>query len=191
MGAIWTPNCQEVAINLTFTSSHVLRVDVTLEPTLGDCLRQFWDLESLGVLPDEPSVYERFVQWVRFNRIRYEVSLPWKEHHPPLPDTSSFAQNDCPVYSGDCSKIRSSSLHTMLSLVLLRLFPSLHHQSVTEFITCLTTVSYDRTSPLLNSVLFTMLLPDQADHLLMIVSTQDPSLVNWFSTSYSVFASRR
>ena len=95
-------NRQEVAVNLTFTSSHVLRVDVTSEPTLDDCLRQFWDLESLGVLPDEPSVYERFVQRVRFNGERYEVSLPWKEHHPPLPDNIEL-----------CSKRLSSLLRRL------------------------------------------------------------------------------
>ena len=47
-------NRQEVAVNLTFTSSHVLRVDVTSKPTLDDCLRQFWDLESLGYCRTSP-----------------------------------------------------------------------------------------------------------------------------------------
>lgn len=62
MGAIWMGanwNRQEVTVNLTLTSTHVLKADVTLEPTLDNCLRQFLDLELLGVLSDETSVYER------------------------------------------------------------------------------------------------------------------------------------
>ena len=31
-------------------------------------------------------MYEKFVQQIRHNGQRYEVSLPWKEHHPPLLD---------------------------------------------------------------------------------------------------------
>ncbi len=80
-------NRQEVAVNLTFTSTHTLKVDILLpEPTLDDRLKQFWELESLGVMRDETSVYDKFVQQIRFDGRRYEVSLPWKEHHPPLPD---------------------------------------------------------------------------------------------------------
>ena len=30
--------------------------------------------------------YEQFVQQIEFTGDRYQVSLPWKEHHPPLPD---------------------------------------------------------------------------------------------------------
>ena len=31
-------------------------------------------------------MYEKFVQQINYDGQRYEVSLPWKEHHPPLPD---------------------------------------------------------------------------------------------------------
>ena len=78
---------QEVAVNLTFTSTHALKVDAyPVEPTLEGRLKQFWDLESLGVMRDEKSVYDKFVQQIRFDGRRYEVGLPWKEHHPPLLD---------------------------------------------------------------------------------------------------------
>ena len=78
---------QETAVNLTLTPTHVLKIDAcALEPSLDDRLKQFWDLESLGISKDETSVYDKFVQQIRFDGQRYEVSLPWKEHHPPLPD---------------------------------------------------------------------------------------------------------
>ncbi len=77
--------------------THVLRVgtetysEITLnsdnkEP-LENMLSKFWELESIGVsCPDENSVYEEFVEDVRFVDGRYEVKLPWKKDHPSLPD---------------------------------------------------------------------------------------------------------
>ena len=76
---------QDVAVNLTLASTHTLKVDtLSAEPSLDDRLKQFWELESLGVMENETSVYDKFVQQIRFDGQRYEVSLPWKEHHPPL-----------------------------------------------------------------------------------------------------------
>ena len=81
-------NHLEVAVNLALASTHTLKIDVhpSMETALDDCLKRFWDLESLGVVKEETSVYERFVQKIKFDGHRYEVCLPWKEYHPPLPD---------------------------------------------------------------------------------------------------------
>ena len=46
----------------------------------------FWDLESLGIQPNEATVYDEFESSIQFSGKRYEVSLPWKESHAPLPD---------------------------------------------------------------------------------------------------------
>ena len=57
-----------------------------MELSLDDRLKRFWDLESLGiVIKEESSVYEKFIQRIKFDGNRYKVSLPWKECHPPLP----------------------------------------------------------------------------------------------------------
>ncbi len=53
-----------------------------MEPNLDDCLKRFWDLDSLGIVKET----SKFVQKITFNGHRYEVCLPWKECHPPLPD---------------------------------------------------------------------------------------------------------
>ena len=47
-----------------------------------------WELESLGVLNDKPSGYDKFTQKISFNgtRYMYVVNLPWKDSHPCLPD---------------------------------------------------------------------------------------------------------
>ena len=80
-------SCQETSANLVFTTTHALKIEVyPTEPSLDDQLRQFWELESLGIAKNEPSVYESFVQRITFDGKRYQVGLPWKEGHLPLPD---------------------------------------------------------------------------------------------------------
>ena len=78
---------EDTAINFVVThSTHSLRVDTTDPESLESGLRRFWELESLGILKNEQSVYEKFTQQISFKQGRYEVHLPWKESHPPLPD---------------------------------------------------------------------------------------------------------
>ena len=78
---------QEVSVNLTLTATHALRIDThPVERDWDDQLRQFWELESLSTIKNEPSVYDKFVQQILFDGQRYQVSLPWKENTPPLPD---------------------------------------------------------------------------------------------------------
>ena len=81
-------------MNLTLATTHVLKVEAHLgEEILDDHLKPFWELESLGVMDDEVSIYDKFVQHIKYDGHRYEVSLPWKKHHPPLPDHHDFCLN--------------------------------------------------------------------------------------------------
>jgi hypothetical protein len=65
----------------------MLKVDAFSEPEgLEVGLRRFWELESLGVLEDEQSVYDKFTQEISFKNGRYMVSLPWKKSMARLPD---------------------------------------------------------------------------------------------------------
>lgn len=75
---------QFTSANLTLSVTHTLKIDAS--PLFDDQLKRFWDLETLGISLDEASVYDNFVQQITFNGERYEVSLPWKPTHPPLPD---------------------------------------------------------------------------------------------------------
>ena len=78
---------QETTVNLTFTATHALKIEACpIGQILDDRLSRFWDLETLGIARDEPSVYDKFTQQISFNGERYQVRLPWKETHPPLPD---------------------------------------------------------------------------------------------------------
>ena len=49
-------------------------------------LARFWELDSTGILPDEGSVYEQFLDNICMQDGRYQVQIPWKETHPLLPD---------------------------------------------------------------------------------------------------------
>ena len=72
----------------SFLTTHVLQIDASPDCSerLDEVLHSFWKLESLGIEDPGDTVLEEFTQTVRFNKGRYEVTLPWKDSHPPLPD---------------------------------------------------------------------------------------------------------
>ena len=68
------------------TLTNDLLIDTCFCPNnLDDTLKRFWDLESLGIMKDESSVYAKFTQKITFIGDRYQVCLPWRNDHPPLP----------------------------------------------------------------------------------------------------------
>ena len=74
-------------MNLFLVSARTLKIDTyCVETSLDNRLSQFWELESLGIMKNETSVYEKFVLQIKLNGQKYEVKLPSKEHHPPLLD---------------------------------------------------------------------------------------------------------
>ena len=85
-GPVEIPACdhQESTVNLTET--HVLKISsaVVEENSLDSKIKQFWELESLGIMPNEERVHEKFLENIQFNGKRYEVSLPFKENHEVL-----------------------------------------------------------------------------------------------------------
>ena len=60
--------------------------------SLDKSLKAFWELESLGIKQDEPSVYEEFTKNIEFKNGRYEVSLPWKPSQKKLPSNFTLAK---------------------------------------------------------------------------------------------------
>ena len=63
-----------------------------------DTLERFWNLESIGILPDETEKEEReFIEdyqnsSIRLENGRYNAKLPWKPNHPPLPTNEAIAK---------------------------------------------------------------------------------------------------
>ena len=69
-------------------TTHSLRADsqptCTETTQLSEQLRAFWELESLGIVEEEKTLYDEFAATIRFQDGRYTVPLPWKEFHEPL-----------------------------------------------------------------------------------------------------------
>ena len=76
--------------NVNIASTHVLRCSTQpcppAESTIEASLKRFWELESLGISPNEHSVYEEFLSTVTHRDGRYEVHLPWKDSQVTIPD---------------------------------------------------------------------------------------------------------
>jgi hypothetical protein len=74
--------------SMNLNSVHVLRVTVETggNDPLEEEIKRFWDLDTLGIVDKEKSVYENFSDEIRFHDNRYEVHLPFKEDHPIIED---------------------------------------------------------------------------------------------------------
>ena len=65
--------------------SHTLHIQATnATPSFDNLVKQFWDLESLGITQNEPSVHDVFKKSTQFTNNRHEVSLPWRPNQPQL-----------------------------------------------------------------------------------------------------------
>ena len=72
--------------------THILKCatdEVPYEGLQGE-LKKFWDLEFLGI--NTPSIHEAFLEKLTYRGDHYQVHLPWKATHPPLPDNYELSQ---------------------------------------------------------------------------------------------------
>ena len=78
-------------------NANILKVIVSNEPE-NTALEKFWNLESIGILPDKPPTDEsKFVQEYQDSSIRllngqYCAKLPWKVNHAPLPTNEAITR---------------------------------------------------------------------------------------------------
>ena len=86
-GPVPTDSSSMGTSSVNIISCHTLRIDT--QPTdveLHSVLKQFWELESLGIREDDKSILDKFDQSIQFVDGRYEVDLPWKDNCTVLPD---------------------------------------------------------------------------------------------------------
>ena len=83
----------ESVVYLSTHTLHTFTHSLTTGTNLDTQLKKFWDLETLGIQRDEPSVYENFTEMITFKDGRYEVHLPWKEPRPPPEDHYQLSLN--------------------------------------------------------------------------------------------------
>ncbi len=74
-------------------TTHALHVGTNTKgmETLNETLRSFWEIESLGIKQPDRCVLADFEDGIKCVNGRYEVLLPWKDVHPPLPDNYHLA----------------------------------------------------------------------------------------------------
>lgn len=64
-------------------TSTKLKVNVSSDKdntrSLDHQLKAFWDLESLGIIDQDHTIYDQFHNFVGFKDGHYEVMLPWKD----------------------------------------------------------------------------------------------------------------
>ncbi len=86
-GPVEPPGKQKSTVNLSCVTTHALRVNGVTDRELDTILRSFWELESLGIQEQADSIFDRFASTIQMKDGKYEVSLPWREYHEPLPDS--------------------------------------------------------------------------------------------------------
>ncbi|CAB3983094.1 Hypothetical predicted protein, partial [Paramuricea clavata] len=95
-GPVENHSQQRLEASVNMSSTHVLQLETPPSQPMhhedDQQLRQFWDLESLGISKEEKSVVEEFTSTIGFKAGRYHVELPWKEHHPLLPDNYEMSR---------------------------------------------------------------------------------------------------
>ena len=70
---------------------------------LDDSIEKLWHFETLGIR-EESEVHEALKDAISFNGKRYEVGLPWKEGHAPLP---SNYRNSFKRLKGQIEKLKN------------------------------------------------------------------------------------
>ena len=77
---------------VSLVTTHTLRADGITTQELDNTLQSFWELESLGIQEPSNSVSDQFASTIHMEGGRYEVSLPWRECHDPLPDNYDLSR---------------------------------------------------------------------------------------------------
>ena len=89
-GQVWSAAEQN---SLNSQVSHTLHIQSpSSAPHLDHLLTQFWELESLGITQNEPSIHDIFKKSIQFKNGRYKVSLPWRPNQPQLPTNFELAR---------------------------------------------------------------------------------------------------
>ena len=87
------PKMKRSKSSTNLLTTHTLHVGTALNETetLNETLHSFWELESLGIKQPDQCVLTEFEEKIKLKNGRYQVLLPWKDVHPPLPDNYQLA----------------------------------------------------------------------------------------------------
>ena len=88
-------NENEKNLELELDKSHVMKLEGLVDTDdnkLENLVEIFWNLDTLDISNVEPSVYDKFMEGVRFINGRYEVSLPFRENRPFIEDYYNLSE---------------------------------------------------------------------------------------------------
>ena len=76
--------------------SHVLKISGQKNHNkLNENIQRFWNLDVIGISPNESLVYKKFGNDIKFKENRYFVNLPIKDYDPLLPDIGLKRLHNC------------------------------------------------------------------------------------------------
>ena len=84
---------------VTVLTVHTLHIGTIPDEQLDKTLQAFWELESLGIDPGNSTLQDHPRLAVQLKDGRYEVSLPWREFHQPLPNNYALKKDSRDYYS--------------------------------------------------------------------------------------------
>ena len=75
--------------------THVMKVGIETndDNEISKKIDKFWELDSMEVVPNESSIYEKFVEKIEMKDDRYQVKLPFKEKHSFIEDNYALSLN--------------------------------------------------------------------------------------------------
>ena len=86
------------------------------EQDLVGTLKMFWETEAIGIRQPENAVQsEEFTKYVYRQGDRYEVTLPWKGEHLPIPNNYELSCNRLRSMHSKCKRNRNFSRNTIKS----------------------------------------------------------------------------
>ena len=142
------------------STSHVMHISTThlsdSPPHLSNLLKAFWDLESLGIKQEEPSVYCNFKKTFMFKNGHYEVNLPLSQPRQGYQAIEPFLDGDLMDYSRDyviilrCYRSTTLSCRSSCNKASLRKLTRPSRPQVELYTTSLTMQSLGRTNKLQN-----------------------------------------
>ena len=99
-------------VNNSSNCVHVLNVDVNNDNlmsmeeniSLNEKVENFWNLDTLGIVNNEKSVYDINEEKIKVVDGRYEVSLPFKNYHPIIGDNYSHCVKRLKSMKGKLNK---------------------------------------------------------------------------------------
>ena len=94
-------NCVRV-LNVDVNNDNLMSMEENI--SLNEKVENFWNLDTIGIVNNEKSVYDINEEKLKVVDGRYEVSLPFKNYHPIIGDNYSHCVKRLKSMKGKLNK---------------------------------------------------------------------------------------